>query len=52
MKRGSGTTKITLVEVEKKDMLFKEVTKSTFLDMIEWVGRIDVADFDYFVEDP
>ena len=35
----------------KNDMLIKKVLKTTTLDRIEQQKRIDVADFDYYVED-
>ena len=35
---------LTLVDVLKKDMLIKEVTKSFILDRLQWNRRIHVAD--------
>lgn len=39
-KKGRGRSKISLLEVVKKNMSMKEVTKSMFLDRIEWRRRI------------
>lgn len=39
-KQGRGRSKITLLEVVKKNMSMKEVTKCMVLDRIEWRRRI------------
>ena len=46
MKKGKGRPKITLVEVAKEEISIKVVTKSMFLDRIEWLRRIHVVDPD------
>ena len=51
-KKGRGRPKITLVEVIKKDMSTRGVTKSMNLSRIEWRKRIYMAYKIYFVEDP
>ena len=43
-KKGGGRTKITLVEVIKKDMSIREVIESMISDRIEWRKRIHIAD--------
>lgn len=43
-KKGRERPQIKLVEVVKKDMSIKEVTKSMVLDIIEWRKRIYVVD--------
>ena len=44
MKKGRGRPKIILVQVIKKDMTIKEVTKSMTIDRVEWRNRIHMAD--------
>ena len=43
MKKGRGRPKITLVEVIKKDMSIRKVTKSMTSNRIKWRKRIHVA---------
>ncbi len=43
-KKGKGRRKITLVEVAKEEISIKVLTKSMFLDRIEWLRRIHVVD--------
>ena len=43
MKKGRGRPKITLVEIIKKDMSIRKVTKSMTSNIIKWRKRIHVA---------
>jgi hypothetical protein len=45
-KKGKGRPKITLVEVAKEEISIKVLTKSMFLDRIEWLKRIHVVSLD------
>ena len=45
-KKGRGRPKITLIEVVKKDMLIKKITKSMTPNRIGWRKRTHVVDPD------